>query len=143
MQVVQYRQIPKYPFVDRDTAIIVDTPLESAAVMQMLAAYPSDLIEDMTLFDVFQGGSIPAGKKSLAFTVRYRLARADPHRRRSGSPPQQPRHLHPRKDARATQTIRSSSKRIKQSHAEAAKSAKFNTNDEYRFAAEGTEKSPV
>ncbi|HWR90292.1 MAG TPA: phenylalanine--tRNA ligase subunit beta, partial [Dissulfurispiraceae bacterium] len=72
MQVVQYRQIPKYPFVDRDTAIIVDTPLESAAVMQMLAAYPSDLIEDMTLFDVFQGGSIPAGKKSLAFTVRYR-----------------------------------------------------------------------
>ena len=32
------------------------------------------LLEDLGLFDVFRGGSVPSGRKSLAFSLRYRAA---------------------------------------------------------------------
>ncbi|MBZ0156607.1 MAG: phenylalanine--tRNA ligase subunit beta [Alphaproteobacteria bacterium] len=72
VQDVRYKPLPKYPSIERDTALIVDADLEASAVMQWLREYPSDLIEGTVLFDVYQGKNIPAGKKSLAFTVRYR-----------------------------------------------------------------------
>ncbi len=67
-----YRSLPKYPFVERDTAIVVDSGLEAAQVISYLKSYPSDLIEDISIFDVFQGGNIAEGKKSIAFSIRYR-----------------------------------------------------------------------
>lgn len=74
MQVVKYRAIPKYPFIERDTAIIVDALVESADLMKLLKSYTSDLIEDIYIFDVYKGKNIPEGKKSIAFNVRYRAA---------------------------------------------------------------------
>ncbi|MFO0754518.1 MAG: phenylalanine--tRNA ligase subunit beta [Thermodesulfovibrionales bacterium] len=70
----RYRPLPKYPPIERDTALLVAADLEAAAVMRWLGEYPSDLIEETTLFDVYQGKNIPPGKKSIAFTVRYRAA---------------------------------------------------------------------
>lgn len=72
MQVLKYRSLPKFPYIERDTAVIVDTSLDAASIIGRLREYPSDLIEDITLFDVYQGGNIPAGRKSVAFNVRYR-----------------------------------------------------------------------
>ncbi|MCC6347608.1 MAG: phenylalanine--tRNA ligase subunit beta [Nitrospirales bacterium] len=71
---VRYKPLPKYPPIERDTALMVDADLETAAVMSRLREYPSDLIEDTILFDVYQGRNIPEGKKSIAFTIRYRAA---------------------------------------------------------------------
>jgi phenylalanyl-tRNA synthetase beta chain len=69
---VTYRQLPKYPFVERDTAIILDASIEAATIIGHLKSYPSALIEDITIFDVYQGKGIEDGKKSVAFNVRYR-----------------------------------------------------------------------
>ncbi|MEW6739261.1 MAG: phenylalanine--tRNA ligase subunit beta [Nitrospirota bacterium] len=74
MQVVKYRPLPRYPYIERDTAIIVDSLLEAAMLMKWLKSYPSDLIEDIYVFDVYQGKNIPEGKKSIAFNVRYRAS---------------------------------------------------------------------
>lgn len=74
MQVVKYRPLPRYPYIERDTAIIVDSLLEAAMLMKCLKSYPSDLIEDIYVFDVYQGKNIPEGKKSIAFNVRYRAS---------------------------------------------------------------------
>jgi phenylalanyl-tRNA synthetase beta chain len=74
MQVVKYRPLPRYPYIERDTAIIVDSMLEASLLMKWLRSYPSDLIEDVFIFDVYQGKNIPEGKKSIAFNVRYRSA---------------------------------------------------------------------
>jgi phenylalanyl-tRNA synthetase beta chain len=71
---VTYRQLPKYPFVERDTAIILDASIEASELIGHLKAYPSDLIEDVSVFDVYQGIGIEPGKKSVAFNVRYRSA---------------------------------------------------------------------
>ncbi len=68
----QYSQIPKFPYVERDVALIINEKIVSAEIMDIVKAYNSDLIEDVSVFDVFKGGNVPEGKKSLAFTIRYR-----------------------------------------------------------------------
>lgn len=72
VQDIKYKQLPKYPYVERDTAIVVDSSIESSKIIGYLKSYSSDLIEDIAIFDVYQGGSIAEGKKSVAFNVRYR-----------------------------------------------------------------------
>lgn len=74
MQAVKYRPLPRYPYIERDTAIVVDSLLEAAMLMKWLKSYPSELIEDVYIFDVYQGKNIPEGKKSIAFNVRYRAS---------------------------------------------------------------------
>ncbi|MCL4456210.1 MAG: phenylalanine--tRNA ligase subunit beta [Nitrospirae bacterium] len=74
MQVVKYRPLPKYPHVERDTALIVDSSIDASAIIARLKSYASDTIEDIHIFDVYQGKNIPEGKKSIAFNVRYRAA---------------------------------------------------------------------
>ncbi|HCL81465.1 MAG TPA: hypothetical protein DHW81_04320 [Nitrospiraceae bacterium] len=74
MQVVKYRALPKYPHVERDTALVVDSSIEASAIVAWLKSYASDMIEDIHIFDVYQGKNIPEGKKSIAFNVRYRAA---------------------------------------------------------------------
>jgi phenylalanyl-tRNA synthetase beta chain len=72
MQVIKYRQLPKFPYIERDTAIILDISMEAGRLVDLLKSYPSDLIEDAHVFDVYQGKNIQEGKKSIAFNVRYR-----------------------------------------------------------------------
>lgn len=74
MQAIKYRSLPRYPYIERDTAIVVDASLEASMLMKWLKSYPSDIIEDVYIFDVYQGKNIPEGKKSIAFNVRYRAS---------------------------------------------------------------------
>lgn len=74
MQVIKYKPLPKYPYIERDTAIVVDVSLESAMLVKWLKSYRSELIEDISIFDVYQGNNIPEGKKSIAFKIRYRAS---------------------------------------------------------------------
>jgi len=74
MQALRYHALPRYPSSERDTALVVDESLESAEIVALLKSYSSDLIEDVTLFDVYRGKNIPEGKKSIAFSIRYRAS---------------------------------------------------------------------
>lgn len=67
-----YTPLPKYPGIERDVAFIVDESLPASTIMSEIKAYPTELIEDVALFDFYKGKNISEGKKSLAFTVRYR-----------------------------------------------------------------------
>jgi phenylalanyl-tRNA synthetase beta chain len=71
---VSYAPIAKYPYIDRDVALIVDESVSAATIIEKVRAYSSDLIEEVSIFDFYKGKNIPEGKKSLAFTVRYRAA---------------------------------------------------------------------
>ncbi len=68
----EYMPIPKFPCIERDIALIVDEKLRALDVENLIRAYPSELIEDVFIFDVYKGKNIPDGKKSLAFTIRFR-----------------------------------------------------------------------
>ena len=44
----------------------------ASTIIEEVKAYESELIEDVSIFDFYKGKNIPQGKKSLAFSVRYR-----------------------------------------------------------------------
>ena len=56
--------------VERDFAFVVDAECEAAAVVNAALGADKALIADVRVFDEFRGGTLPAGKKSLAIAVR-------------------------------------------------------------------------
>jgi phenylalanyl-tRNA synthetase beta chain len=62
----------RFPFADRDISFIVDEPTSHADLERVIREAAGDLLEHVELFDVFRGGAVPAGRKSLAFSLRYR-----------------------------------------------------------------------
>jgi len=67
-----YRDLPRFPPVRRDLAFVVGEDLPAGAVTEALLRAGGELLQDAVLFDVFTGPPIPAGKKSLAFSVDFR-----------------------------------------------------------------------
>ena len=71
-EVVEAKPLPKYPAVARDFTLIVDNGLESNEIVKKIQALDEPLVENVYLFDKFEGKQIPKGKKSLSFRIRYR-----------------------------------------------------------------------
>ncbi|MCA1646475.1 MAG: phenylalanine--tRNA ligase subunit beta [Chloroflexi bacterium] len=64
----------RFPNSDRDIALVVDEMTPHADVELAIRQAAGTLLESVRLFDVYRGESIPAGRKSLAFALRYRAA---------------------------------------------------------------------
>lgn len=64
-----YQPIPRYPATTRDIAILVDEHITYEQVCAIIRTSP--LVSSVTLFDLYMGEQIPAGKKSLAFRIVY------------------------------------------------------------------------
>jgi phenylalanyl-tRNA synthetase beta chain len=71
-QIPVYAQIPKYPPVERDVALVVDDLITSGEILELLRGYGSPIIESIELFDYYKGKNIPPDKKSLGFRIVYR-----------------------------------------------------------------------
>ena len=65
-------QFSTYPLAKEDVALVVDADVTVAAVRGRAARGAGELLESVRLFDVFTGEQIGAGKKSLAFALRFR-----------------------------------------------------------------------
>ncbi len=65
-------QLPKFPEVRRDLALLVDEAVAYATLEQLAYQTEKKLLQSVRLFDVYQGKGLPAGKKSygLAFGLR-------------------------------------------------------------------------
>jgi phenylalanyl-tRNA synthetase beta chain len=61
-----------YPPATQDVALVVDGSVPAADVTAALRAGAGDLLEDIRLFDIYVGQQVGEGKKSLAFTLRFR-----------------------------------------------------------------------
>lgn len=59
----------KFPKVRRDVAFIVDKDVTWQAIWQVVKAHAEDKLVDGWVFDVYEGDSLPEGKKSLAFAM--------------------------------------------------------------------------
>jgi phenylalanyl-tRNA synthetase beta chain len=64
--------LPKYPYIERDIAIIVPNNIPVSDAESAILHVDSQFIESIRLFDIYEGKPIPKGKKSLAFSIRYR-----------------------------------------------------------------------
>lgn len=67
-----FKPLPAYPSVRRDVAMLAPEAVTHEVVLRVVKqARPADL-ESVTLFDIFRGPSVPAGRKSLAYAFIYR-----------------------------------------------------------------------
>ena len=65
-QKVSYSELPKFPAVSRDLALLVDKNVEFAGIEAVAYQSERKLLKEVTLFDVYEGKNLPAGKKSYA-----------------------------------------------------------------------------
>lgn len=81
----RFRPIPGLPAATRDLALVVPDAVTAGQVMDAVRDAAGDLCEHVEVFDVFRGGGIAEGHKSMAFHVVYRDPRAatDPEKART------------------------------------------------------------
>jgi phenylalanyl-tRNA synthetase beta chain len=65
-QVPEYKEISKLPMVRRDLALLVDASVSYAAIEDVVREASAALLKDLTVFDVYHGGGVEKGKKSIA-----------------------------------------------------------------------------
>lgn len=66
------KNVPMYPGTMRDIALLADAGITHERIVATIRkAAPSELV-DVALFDIFQGKSIGAGRRSLAYSLEYR-----------------------------------------------------------------------
>ncbi len=69
---VRFSPLPRFPGIQRDIALIVDRSVRSEEVLRLIRSYSSELIEESWIFDSYEGEGVPAGKRSLGFSIVYR-----------------------------------------------------------------------
>lgn len=67
---IRYKNLPKFPAMQRDLALIADEKLTCAEIEDVLM-HSCKYVTAAKLFDVYRGGQIPEGKKSMAFTLTF------------------------------------------------------------------------
>ena len=63
---VTFTEVPKFPAVSRDLALLVDKSVEFAQIEQIARQTEKKMLKKVELFDVYEGDKLPAGKKSYA-----------------------------------------------------------------------------
>jgi phenylalanyl-tRNA synthetase beta chain len=63
---VKFTEIPKYPGVRRDLALLVAEDVAFESIYTLAKQTEKTLLKEVSLFDVYQGTNLPEGKKSYA-----------------------------------------------------------------------------
>ncbi|OGL38881.1 MAG: phenylalanine--tRNA ligase subunit beta [Candidatus Schekmanbacteria bacterium GWA2_38_11] len=67
-----YKLIPKNPPSYRDIAIILPESVTYEETVKIIKEVGGELLEEVSIFDLYRGGQIPQGKKSMAFSLIFR-----------------------------------------------------------------------
>jgi len=66
----RFEPLSKFPMIRRDIALLVDQEVSAQALMDTVTASVSgELLRDLRLFDLYQGGNLESGQKSLALGI--------------------------------------------------------------------------
>ncbi|MBI4965198.1 MAG: phenylalanine--tRNA ligase subunit beta [Desulfomonile tiedjei] len=66
-----FSPLPRYPYIERDLSIIVERNCSGDNIKHLISHLGHDIIASVILFDLYQGESIPEGRQSMAFRIRY------------------------------------------------------------------------
>lgn len=67
----RYKEISKYPIVERDIAIVVDKDIQSQDIINVIKQYGGEYLKYVKLFDIYKGEQIPEDKVSLAYKIGF------------------------------------------------------------------------
>jgi phenylalanyl-tRNA synthetase beta chain len=65
---IKFTEIPKYPEVRRDLALLVDQSVTYDSIYTIARQTEKALLKNINLFDVYEGKNLPEGKKSYALS---------------------------------------------------------------------------
>ena len=68
---IQFQQLPKFPSVRRDLALVVDAGLNFEQIEKIAQMEGRKLLHGVSLFDVYKGDKIEQGKKSYAVSFTF------------------------------------------------------------------------
>lgn len=68
----KYVEVPKFPAVERDIAVIVDEKVEVGQIEKIVTKKSKKLLESATLFDIYRDEKIGTNKKSVAYSLIFR-----------------------------------------------------------------------
>lgn len=70
--VPEFNTISKFQSVERDLAVLADKNVEASAIINAVKAADNGIIESVSIFDIYEGGQVEAGKKSVALKLVLR-----------------------------------------------------------------------
>ena len=68
---VKFENIPLYPSVSRDLALVVDKAENAYDLIRTIKRASKKLVKEANVFDVYEGEHVEAGKKSIAINVTF------------------------------------------------------------------------
>jgi phenylalanyl-tRNA synthetase beta chain len=71
---IAYREVPKFPNVERDLALVVGKQVSWQQMQQLVGKAKAPALERVALFDVFESDKLGADKKSMALNFRFQHA---------------------------------------------------------------------
>lgn len=66
-----FSSFSRYPAIYRDMALVVDADVPAGRLNSEIEHCRHPLMQEYLIFDIYQGDTIPAGKKSVAYRFRY------------------------------------------------------------------------
>lgn len=69
-----YQELPRFPSIARDIALVLAEEITHAQIVAAIREAKPDWLQDIIVFDIFRGGAISSGKKSVAYRITYRSA---------------------------------------------------------------------
>lgn len=68
----KYTEVPKFPAVERDIAVIVDEEVEVGQIEKIVTKKAKKLLESIQLFDIYRSEKLGENKKSVAYSLIFR-----------------------------------------------------------------------
>ena len=68
----KYEEVAKFPAVERDIAMIVNEAVEVGNIEKVIQKKAKKILEEAQLFDVYRDEKIGEGKKSVAYSLKFR-----------------------------------------------------------------------
>jgi phenylalanyl-tRNA synthetase beta chain len=69
---LQYNELPRFPGMVRDIAVVVDSAVPAGHLLASIRENGGTLLQSVQVFDVYTGGKLESGKKSIAISLLYR-----------------------------------------------------------------------
>jgi phenylalanyl-tRNA synthetase beta chain len=68
---IVYSGLPRFPSVTRDMALVVKRSVSAGNLLKVIRENGGDLLQSVTLFDLYEGSHVADDEKSMAFSLVY------------------------------------------------------------------------
>lgn len=68
---LKYKEAFKYPSIQKDMAFILDKSIDVSEVIKTIKKASNKTLQDISVFDVYEGENIDSSKKSVAFSLTF------------------------------------------------------------------------